>query len=313
MNTQHFKYALEVEKTGSITQAAENLFMGQPNLSKSIKELEDSLGIVIFKRTPRGVVPTEKGRVFLRYAKSITDEIERMQAICQDEIPDMQELSICLPRGSYCTYAAEQLISSLDSAKPMRVSIGETTSIDGINMVADGIFKLGVIRYQAEYENYFHDYLREKGLLSETVWEVSSLAVMSQAHPLAAKAMISLSDLSPYTEITRGDCNVPYINAAQSEDISLSLTKKVISLYKGADPYSMLSSLEGSYMWMTPTPEQTLKRYSLVQKRCDFPAHKYKDVLIYREGGRFGYLDRRFIDRLYEIKNRLVFEMSAES
>ena len=45
MNTQHFRYALEVEKTGSITQAAENLFMGQPNLSKSIKELEDTLEI----------------------------------------------------------------------------------------------------------------------------------------------------------------------------------------------------------------------------------------------------------------------------
>ena len=34
MNTLHFKYAVEVEKTGSISQAAENLFMAQPNLSK---------------------------------------------------------------------------------------------------------------------------------------------------------------------------------------------------------------------------------------------------------------------------------------
>ena len=51
MNTQLFKYALEIDRTRSITQAAENLFMGQPNLSRAIKELEDSLGFEIFVRT----------------------------------------------------------------------------------------------------------------------------------------------------------------------------------------------------------------------------------------------------------------------
>ena len=65
MNTLHFKYALEVEKTGSITQAADNLYMGQPSLSKAIKELEDTLNIEIFKRSPRGMVPTEEGARFL--------------------------------------------------------------------------------------------------------------------------------------------------------------------------------------------------------------------------------------------------------
>ena len=49
MNTLYFKYAVEVERTGSITQAADNLYMGQPNLSKAIKELEDTFGITIFK------------------------------------------------------------------------------------------------------------------------------------------------------------------------------------------------------------------------------------------------------------------------
>ena len=56
LNTLHFKYAIEVERTGSITQAAENLFMGQPNLSKAIMELEETLGFQIFQRTPKGVI-----------------------------------------------------------------------------------------------------------------------------------------------------------------------------------------------------------------------------------------------------------------
>ena len=64
-NLLQLKYAVEVEKTGSISKAAENLYMNQPNLSKSIRELEDDIGIAIFDRTAKGVVPTEKGREFL--------------------------------------------------------------------------------------------------------------------------------------------------------------------------------------------------------------------------------------------------------
>ena len=76
MNTLHFKYAVEIEKTRSITQAAENLYMAQPNLSKAIKELENNLGITIFRRTSKGVIPTDQGLKFLEYAKQILIQID---------------------------------------------------------------------------------------------------------------------------------------------------------------------------------------------------------------------------------------------
>ncbi|MCI7350534.1 MAG: LysR family transcriptional regulator, partial [Ruminococcus sp.] len=47
MNISHIRYIAEIEKTGSITKAAANLFMGQPNLSKAVRELENELGIKI--------------------------------------------------------------------------------------------------------------------------------------------------------------------------------------------------------------------------------------------------------------------------
>ena len=53
MNLSHLRYALEVERTGSINKAAQNLFMGQPNLSKAIKDLESEVGITIFKRNAK--------------------------------------------------------------------------------------------------------------------------------------------------------------------------------------------------------------------------------------------------------------------
>lgn len=48
-----FKYAIEVEQTRSITKAAENLYMAQPNLSKAIRELEETLGFPILSAAPR--------------------------------------------------------------------------------------------------------------------------------------------------------------------------------------------------------------------------------------------------------------------
>ena len=76
MNTLFFKYAIEVDRTRSITQAAENLFMAQPNLSKAIKETEEMLGYEIFARTSKGVAPTEKGAEFLKYARNIMKQLD---------------------------------------------------------------------------------------------------------------------------------------------------------------------------------------------------------------------------------------------
>ena len=76
MNLTHLKYAVEVDKTRSITRAAENLSMGQPNLSRCIKELEDALGIVLFRRTSKGITPTAQGEEFLADARRVLAQIE---------------------------------------------------------------------------------------------------------------------------------------------------------------------------------------------------------------------------------------------
>ena len=54
MNIQYLKYAVEVARIGSISRAAEELYIAQPNLSRAIKELEKDLGITIFDRNSKG-------------------------------------------------------------------------------------------------------------------------------------------------------------------------------------------------------------------------------------------------------------------
>ena len=66
MNLLHLKYVVEISKTGSISKAAENLYMGQPNLSRAVRELEEEVGITIFNRTARGITVTAEGEELLR-------------------------------------------------------------------------------------------------------------------------------------------------------------------------------------------------------------------------------------------------------
>ena len=94
MNTLFFKYAVEVEKTRSITKAAEQLFMAQPNLSKAIRELEESMGFSIFERTSKGVFPTKRGVRFLEYAKNILNQLDRMEELSRPDHLDVQQFNI---------------------------------------------------------------------------------------------------------------------------------------------------------------------------------------------------------------------------
>ncbi|NMB96652.1 MAG: LysR family transcriptional regulator, partial [Clostridiaceae bacterium] len=128
MNTLYFKYAVEVERTGSITQAADNLYMGQPNLSKAIKELEDTFGITIFKRTSKGVIATQKGEEFLKYAKKILVQIKEIEAMCRDDNSNKQTFNISIPRSSYIAKAVTNFISTLDDEKEMEINVKETNS-----------------------------------------------------------------------------------------------------------------------------------------------------------------------------------------
>lgn len=105
MNLIHLKYAVEVAKTHSISKAAENLYMGQPNLSRAIKELEESLGITIFRRTARGISVTPDGNEFLQRARRIVAQVEEVEEMYQSGSMRKQSFSACVPRASYFSNA----------------------------------------------------------------------------------------------------------------------------------------------------------------------------------------------------------------
>ena len=309
MNTQHLKYVVEVERTGSITQAADNLYMAQPNLSKAIKELEDTLGISIFRRTSKGVVPTEKGAEFLVYAKRILTQLEKVEALNLPRTEERQSFSVSVPRVSYIAKAVTRFVASLDPQKELDVNVRETGSQETIAQVAEGQFNLGVVRYRLLYENYFTRALAERELRSEPIWEADCYVTVSAKHPLAQKRAILPDDLSGCIELVNDDADVPYLPAHEQRRYQTGGTRllRQISIYDRANQFELLERIPNAYMWATPIPKDMLLRYGLVQRESRSGEGRSKDVLIYPAGYAKSPLEQRFINELYVARNEVAF------
>lgn len=215
MNTLHFKYAVEIEKTRSITQAAQNLYMAQPNLSKAIKELENTLGIIIFRRTSKGVIPTDQGLKFLEFAKKILIQLDNMESIYAPNKEQNRKLRISVPRAGYISKAFSEYIAEMASCDDMEIYFCETNSMRTIEHIREHGYDFGIIRYNTAHEKYFTDFLAEKNLDAKPLWEYEMLAVMSAEHPLADAESLDYAELSSqYTELCQGDDSVPYVPGA---------------------------------------------------------------------------------------------------
>ena len=282
MNITHLKYALEVEKTGSITKAAQNLFMGQPNLSKALKELEESIGITLFTRTPKGAIITQEGQKFLSQAHVIVSQIEQMERLYRPLNKQKISFNICIPRASYIAYAFTRFMNHLKCEEPLEINFKETHSIEAMRHILEKQFEM------------------------KEIWNFEYMLLCSTRHPLAHKKTLELEDLKPYVELVHGDLTVPKLTDIQKKKVlEESYAPKHIFVYERGSQFDLLSEVPTTYMWVSPLPEAVLKRYGLVQRRCHFMRHKNKDVLIYLKHHTLTALEESFIHELTEVKEEM--------
>ena len=267
--------------------------MGQPNLSKAIKEIESEMGIVIFKRSARGVVPTVKGAEFLEYAKAVLVQIEKMEKLYKTVSTETVSFSISIPRASYITYVFTQFLNKLDSSKKLDIYLKETNSMEAINNIIECEYNLGIIRYDELYEEYFISLLNEKKI---KYCEFQYMILVSKNHPLAKNYKVSTDELSIYTEIVHGDNSVPYLSDNYVN--AHSTDRNRIYVCERGSQFDILTSVENTYMWVSPLPQQVLNRYNLVQIPCRDKLSTIKDVFIYPKTYNFTSYDSMFLDEL---------------
>lgn len=307
MNILHLKYAVEISKTKSISKAAENLYTGQPNLSRAIKELEENLGITIFRRTSKGITVTPEGEEFLQYARSIISQVDAIENLYKNEKKGKQSFSVCVPRTTYISYAFSEFSKYIKTDTPADIFYKETNSMRTINNVLREDYNLGIIRYQSAFDKYFDSMFEEKHLEAETITEFSYVLLLSKDHPLANKDVIIPKDLSDYIEVIHGDPYVPSLPLIDVKKAELSeYVDKRIYVFDRSSQFEILSSVPNTFMWVSPIPEKLLKSFELVQKKVLADKKVYKDVLIKRKDYKLTDLDRRFIEEVTAAKEKFM-------
>ena len=304
MNILHMKYAVEVAKVGSLNKAAETLLIAQPNISRSIKELEADLGITIFDRSSKGMFLTPEGENFIGYAKNILKQIEQVEDIYKNGAVKKQKFSISVPRACYISEAFAQFSKSL-SFDPAEIFYKETNSQRTINNIINHDYKLGIIRYAENYDKYFKTMLEEKGLSYEMVTEFSYSLIMSADCPLAELDEITFDHLADYIEIAHADTYVPSLPLSKvvKEELPDNIGRRIF-IFERASQFDLLSENHDTFMWVSPAPQKVLDRYNLVQRKCVDNKKVYKDVLIYKNGYKLTKLDKQFITELCESKRK---------
>ncbi len=299
MNLVHLKYAVEVAKTKSISKAAENLYMGQPNLSRAIKELEDSLGITIFSRTSKGITLTTDGQEFLQYANRILTQVDEVEEIYRNGRVHTQKLSVSVPRSAYLSAALAEFAKEISLDAPAEIFYKETNSSRAISGVLRAEYNLGIVRFQTAFDRYYQTMFEEKNLEHEVLAEFSYVLLVSEHSPLAKKENVEPQDLAGYIEITHGDPYVPSLPMIDVKKAELSeFVDKRIFVFERGSQFDLLEKLPFSFMWVSPVPKDILQKYHLVSLTCRASAKVYKDVLIYRKGYRLSDLDRLFIEEV---------------
>jgi DNA-binding transcriptional LysR family regulator len=300
------RYAVEVARLGSLNKAAETLMIAQPNISRSIKELEADLGITIFQRSAKGMELTPDGEEFIINARDILNRIDKIEQSYRDGSHKKRKFSISVPRACYISAAMAEFSRNIGDA-PVEIYYKETNSKKTIRKLLDKEYKLGIIRYSDNYDKYYKSMLEEKGLAGELVAEFSYVLLMSRDNPLATKETITYDDLSSYIEIAHADPYVPSLSMSKvfREELPDHIGQRIF-VFERASQFDLLSENPKTFMWVSPASQKILERYDLVQRVCEGNKKIYRDVLIYHKDYKLTKLDRDFITALCEARRKFI-------
>ena len=304
VNILHMKYAVEVAKAGTLSKASEKLLIAQPNISRSIKELENDLGITIFERTAKGMLLTQEGEVFINYAVGIINQIEEVEKIYKENNHHRQHFAISAPPAAYIAEAFSRFTGMLAN-QSVDLYYYETTTQRAIENVLKNNHNFAIIRYALEHDAPFKTMLEEKGLHYELVTQFTPLLTVSRESTLLKLPSVTEATLKDYTEIYCSDPFVPSLPHAKAckEEIS-TLTGRKVYVYDRASQLEILNDNPDTFMWLNPLSEKQLSQYRLAQLPGISSKQKFKDMLIYKESYSLPKLDKEFITVLAQMNRQ---------
>ena len=220
MTLQQLKYALTIADCGSMNEAAKQLFISQPSLSETMKELETEIGFDIFLRSNRGIVITPEGEEFLGYARQVTEQFGLLQSKYIDK-KVKEKFSVSTQHYTFAVKAFVETVNQI-GMEQYEFAVHETTTISVIENVKNFKSEIGVLYENDFNEKVLNKMFKENGLEFVELFSCDTFVYLWSGHPLAKQDVITMEELDEY----------PCLSFDQGKNNSLYLAEEMKSTYE---------------------------------------------------------------------------------
>ena len=177
-------------QSGSITEAAENLFLSQPSVTLQIQALEREMEITVFERRGPKISLTPEGEVLYRLASPLVEAIDGLQESFHAHMGNLQkgELNIAAGESTILYVLPDTTKQFSDEYPGISLKLHNVTGRDGLSMIrADQVdFAIGSMLEVPDDIRY------------EPIVTYYPALITSKDHPLAHKENVTLRDISEY-------------------------------------------------------------------------------------------------------------------
>ena len=240
MTFQQLRYAVTIAKNKSMNRAAEELYLSQPSLSGSMKDLEAELGFPIFLRSNRGITLTAEGEEFLGYARQMLDQYRLMEEKFIEKKQQKQKFSVSMQHYTFAVQAFMEMAKEFGMDN-YEFAVHETKTYEVIENVKNQISEIGVLYLNDFNKKALEKLLRDNGIEFSPLFECGIYVFLAKTNPLAKKKKIAFEDLREY----------PCLSFEQGKYNSFYLAEEVFSTYeyrqiiKADDRATMLNLMKG--------------------------------------------------------------------
>ena len=184
MTNNQIQYMIEVARTGSVNQAARNLFISQSALSNAIRSVEQEFGRKIFHRSSRGVTLTPFGKLFIAYITPISHQLEQLYAMRNTDVnSQIPSLSI-ISNGFYYITDLLAALGERYASNGLRVFLQEEYSGNFLEPICNRAVDLGIVRIWSCYRSYNLEEFSNKKLVYHPICELQIGVDLGEKNPL---------------------------------------------------------------------------------------------------------------------------------
>lgn len=243
MTLSQLRYFIEATRCGSISKAAENLFLSQPSLSNAIRELEAETGTELFTRTSKGITLTQDGVEFLGYARQVIEQADLLEQRYLDKKPPRRVFSVSSQHYAFAVNAFVNMVRKTN-ADEYELTMRETQTYDIVESVRTMRSEIGILYRSPFNRKVIEKLLRESDLTFHPLFTASPHIFTGSASPLAKRPFVTLEDLEDYPCLSyeQGAYNSFYFS---EEILSTEFHKKSIQVTDRATMFNLMIGLDG--------------------------------------------------------------------